>query len=56
VKPPSTINTHLKKKGQEEAKIGLFQGQVLVEGGAHKERVNEGEYDECILYPYVKTE
>jgi hypothetical protein len=23
-------------------------------GGRHKEWVNEGEYGECILYPYIK--
>jgi hypothetical protein len=22
----------------------------------HKERMNEGEYGRCILYPYMKTE
>jgi hypothetical protein len=26
------------------------------EVGGHKERGNEGQYDGCILYPYIKIE
>jgi hypothetical protein len=29
-----------------------FQWEV----GGHKERNNEGEYGECVLYPYMKIE
>jgi hypothetical protein len=32
------------------------RGRYPWEGGdGHKERVNEGEYGGCILYPYMKT-
>jgi hypothetical protein len=30
-------------------------GEYQWEGGGHKKMVNEGEYDECILYSYMKN-
>jgi hypothetical protein len=47
--------TLFKNEGQE-GKTGLFWGWYQWEVGGHKERVNEGEYDGCILYSYMKTE
>jgi hypothetical protein len=46
----------LKENEEQEDEIGLFCRWVPVEGGGHKERVNEGEYSRCILYSYMKIE
>jgi hypothetical protein len=46
---------NLKKKIKDR---GLFQRweSVCWGGGKYKEREHEGEYDGCILYPYIKLE
>jgi hypothetical protein len=43
-----------KNNKRQEGKIGLFQGWAPRRGGIHQERVNEGEYGRCILYPHMK--
>jgi hypothetical protein len=35
---------------------GENRGRYQHEGSGQKERVNEGEYGRCILYPYMKIE
>jgi hypothetical protein len=37
-----------KQNDGREGKTGLFLSWVPVEGGGHKERVNEGEYGGCV--------
>jgi hypothetical protein len=37
-------------------KTGLFQGEYQWKGVRQKERVNEGEYGDYILYSYMKLE
>jgi hypothetical protein len=36
--------------------MNIFWWGVPIGGGGHNERVNEGVYGRCILYPYMKIE
>jgi hypothetical protein len=49
VKPPWTINIHLKYEGQE-GKEGLVKGGYQWEGGRLTERVKEGEMWLCFVF------
>jgi hypothetical protein len=48
--------THTQEKEGNEGKTGLFWAWVPVGRDGHKERVNGGEYGECILYSYMKID
>jgi hypothetical protein len=47
---------HFFKKMKVRKVSRSFSGLSIYGQGGHKERVNEGEYSGCILYPYMKIE